>query len=609
MTIMQAKETVMQPHPFKKLIHLLYVPTIFCNMGCEYCYLGDLTENRTDNTQSIDTLKFSLEKLLNAGYLPFNLSFHGGEVTTLPSQTLRQLLMIAQQHYQTYGDVIKQQGFKLNPVHIKTNLLNFPKHYALLDEFAVSISASIDLPLNLHARYRVDKKGQSTLSRMQTNLRLLAQYPHRKKISCVVTKAHLSQIEQFIADIWYLHREIGLDMNRFNIMFSFDSQQNAQKYQNRDNSLVMLSGTEQVAFYQALQQAFKGTELETGFKHEWFCEFTPDYCCSAVNCGDKFFLLQYDGSVYSCPRGQSSEDYYYGNVFQQPIEEIVNNGWQVIERNENKTTVADDCITCEYIQYCHSGCTFVRTETSTSKSYTCDLQKILYQADPARYPPLNKAQIPTYTKTILFHNHLHKIVDKTPQRQRFITPELAVPENSLQALIAKDELLQAIYVKPLFYIEVDQVRYDLCSPILSNEHTLAFLNQHSQVILGIQQDSFALATDETVNNYVLLMLLRNTTVTYGDEARYKQEHIMDYALYSPSLITQASEQQGYYRYDISPILRLHSPLFLAKVKNNLFISTKALREYHYTKQRKNAFYHIQAINLPFPNFEFFWQEV
>lgn len=90
----------------------------------------------------------------------------------------------------------------------------------------------------------------------------------------------------------------------------------------------MLSGTEQVAFYQALQQAFKGTELEVGFKHEWFCEFTPDYCCSAVNCGDKFFLLQYDGSVYSCPRGQSSEHYYYGNVFQQPIEEIVNNGWR-----------------------------------------------------------------------------------------------------------------------------------------------------------------------------------------------------------------------------------------------------------------------------------------
>jgi uncharacterized protein len=444
---------------------------------------------------------------------------------------------------------------------------------------------------------------------MQANLRLLAQYPHRKKISCVVSKAHLANIEQFIADIWYLHQDIGLDMNRFNIMFSFDSQQNVQKYQHRDNNLSMLSGTEQIAFYQALQQAFSGTVLETGFKNEWFCEFTPDYCCSALNCGDKFFLLQYDGSVYSCPRGQSSTQYYYGNVFQQPIEEIVNNGWQVIERNENKSDIAEDCLNCAYMQYCHSGCTFVRTETGTQKSYTCELQKVLYQANPERYPPLAKDQIQTYTKTILFHNHLHKIVDKKPQRTSFLTNELIAPENSLQALIHKDKNLQAIYTEALFYLDVDQVRYDLQSPILSNEHSLAFLNQHSQVILSIRKDSFALLSDEVVNNYVLLMLLRNTSVVYGDEGRIKQEHIMDYALYSPSLIAQASENQAYYEYDISAILRLHHHLFLPKVKNNLFISTKALREYHYTKQRKNAFYHIQAINLPFPNFEFFWQEI
>ena len=39
-------------------------------------------------------------------------------------------------------------------------------------------------------------------------------------------------------------------------------------------------------------------------------------------------------------------------------------------------------------------------------------------------------------------------------------------------------------------------------------------------------------------------------------------------------------------------------------RNNLFFTTFFLREYHYQKQRGNAFYHIQAINLPFQNFEF-----
>ena len=37
---------------------------------------------------------------------------------------------------------------------------------------------------------------------------------------------------------------------------------------------------------------------------------------------------------------------------------------------------------------------------------------------------------------------------------------------------------------------------------------------------------------------------------------------------------------------------------------NLFFTTGYLRDYHYQKQKANAFYHIQAINLPFQNVEF-----
>ena len=40
------------------------------------------------------------------------------------------------------------------------------------------------------------------------------------------------------------------------------------------------------------------------------------------------------------------------------------------------------------------------------------------------------------------------------------------------------------------------------------------------------------------------------------------------------------------------------------VLNNLFVTTFFLREYHYQKQKANAFYHVQTANLPFQNFEF-----
>lgn len=592
----------------KKPVHLLYVPTIFCNMGCQYCYLGELTEARPDE-RAVSTLQFALDKLLAAGYLPFNLSFHGGEVTTLPTKTLQALFAIAQQHYQTHAESIRQWGFKQNPIHIKTNLLNFSKHYAVLDEYHVSISASIDLPLFLHEQYRVDKNGASTLARMEKNLRLLAQYPHRKKLSCVVTQAHYANIDAFIQDIHYLHNEIGLDMNRFNIMFSFDSTQNQAKFHERAEGLQMLSEAQQVDFYQRLKQAFTGTALETGLRDEWFCEFTPDYCCSAVNCGNKFFLLQYDGNVYSCPRGQSSQQYYYGNLLQEDADTIIQRGWQVIERNENTTTIADECTQCEYIQYCHSGCTFVRTETGLQKSYTCRLQKALYQDNPERYKPMPVEQREPYIRKVLMHNNISRLNTYHPYKTSTITPELVDSKNSLQQIITKDVILTELFSDRLFFMEVDGEHYALASPILKNTHDLEFLNETSRITLGVHQDVWQLAGDDVVNNHLLLMLLRDTPVVYGDEGRTKQEHICDYAVYYPSFLHAAEQHGAYYHYDLTPFVRQQAAFYRAGVRNNLFITTKTLREYHYNKQRKNAFYHIQAINLPFPNFEFYWQGV
>ena len=40
-----------------KYIHLLYVPTMACNMCCKYCYLEENTIDEKTNHQAVDTLK------------------------------------------------------------------------------------------------------------------------------------------------------------------------------------------------------------------------------------------------------------------------------------------------------------------------------------------------------------------------------------------------------------------------------------------------------------------------------------------------------------------------------------------------------------------------
>ena len=103
-------------------------------------------------------------------------------------------------------------------------------------------------------------------------------------------------------------------------------------------------------------------------------------------------------------------------------------------------------------------------------------------------------------------------------------------------------------------------------------------------------------------------------VTYGDEGRTKQRHIATHQVYKGVLdhamenaIGNSVENEAdWYVYDISNLIREYANEYSADTPNNLFFTTTELRDYHYRKQRDNAYYHIQAINLPFQNIEFYY---
>ena len=171
----------------------------------------------------------------------------------------------------------------------------------MFDRHKVSISASIDLPLALHARHRTTRGGTDWLPRTLDNIRLLARYPHAKKISATLSSEHLADIPALVHDIWFIHRELGFDMNQFNLMFAFGSELN--RAAKGEAVLTPATPAQQQALYAALKAEFTGTELEEGLRRNWFDEFKPSYCTNAANCGERFYLLQSDGAVYSCVRG------------------------------------------------------------------------------------------------------------------------------------------------------------------------------------------------------------------------------------------------------------------------------------------------------------------
>jgi len=609
----QTKTTVKK---YKKVIHLLYVPTMHCNMSCSYCYLGDLTNVSVDNERALETLKVAVKNFLKNGYLPYNISLHGGEVTTIKKETLAILFDFIEKYYIEHEEDLKKFGFSKKPNHIKTNLYNIDTLMDVLDKYKVSISGSVDLPLFLHKKYRITKNNKSTLDKILQNLKLLAKYKHNKKISCVVTKEHLKHIDAFIKDIKYIHNEIGFDMTKFNIMFSFDSKQNEKKFQTKLDGTEMLNDHEMVFFYNELKKAFMGTNLEKGFKKYWFEEFTPNFCCSAQNCGSKFFLLQSDGNVFSCPRGQSNERYKYGNIYKEGIEKIVNRGFSLIQKNENELDIHEDCSKCEYIKYCNNGCTFVRDETGLKKSYTCQLQKTMYKEDKQIYPPMTKGEVKDYYKFLLFKNNIKTIEkdfegkkEKENETKTTVTPELFENRNTLSEIIKRDKNLIGLYDDENFKISINGKINNLKSQNLKNENSIEILSPDDEILLYVKKEIFSHnASNEVYGNNLLIMCLRETIVQYGDEERQKQEHLFDYSVYYKTFQNCSIEKDGYFIYNLKPIIEFNQDFFINSKVNNLFFTTKKLREYHYTKHKKNAFYHIQAINLPFQNFGFIWMK-
>ena len=574
-----------------KFIHLLYVPTMNCNMQCKYCYLKENTIDLEQNDEYLKTLEYAVDKLKQANVIPFNISLHGGEVTTLSKEDFRNIIKYISNYYKTNKEIIENNGFKLGNPHIKTNLLNLEKHIDTIKEFNVSISGSLDLPFSLHEEYRITKGNNKTLDRILQNVKLLEQIPNRKKVSSTIFKEHYDRTDEIIKDIKYLEKNTCLDMNDFNFMIGFVPDENSL--------LHAMNEQEQVDFYNRMMKEFKGTTLDYGVRNTWFAEFNPTYCTNCDNCGEKFFLLERNGDIYSCVRGQKNNEFYYGNIYKNSVQEILNNAERKIFEIHNKIGFNRECIDCQYLYLCKTGCPYVKNTYKNDKSYTCKLQQEIYKDNDTLYPKDEHNEESAYLYLSKMHPNISNLY--YPKEKNVLNQNIP----SLTEIIEKDIKLKNIYSPDVFILKVDNIEYKLESQIIKNSRDIIYLTDNSEIKLYIKKGVLE-DCDYPASNSLYMMLLTGDTLQYGDEQRVKQEHIMTHQIFTNTIKKEKSDKDGYYCVDITKILSLYYDKLSKENPNNLFFTTTELRDYHYTKHKNNAYYHIQAINLPFQNIELFY---
>ena len=560
-----------------------------CNMCCKYCYLEDNTIDEKTDRNSLDTLRFAIDKFKKSNVVPFNISLHGGEVTTLSKTEFHELIKFIYNYYNDNRQVIVDGGFKVGYPHIKTNMYNLEKHIDTIKEFNVSISGSLDLPLFLHDEYRVTKGNQKTLERILKNVELLKNIPNKKKVSATIFKEHYEHIEEIIKDIKFLHKNTCLDMNDFNFMIGFDY--------NSNGILHHMSEEEQVTFYKRMHQEFDGSDLDTGVNGPWFDEFGPEYCTNCDNCGEKFFLLEKNGDIYSCVRGQKNPDYYYGNIYNDSVEDILTNARNKIFLNHNREPLNEECVKCDYLYLCKTGCPFVKNAYGTNKSYTCRLQQELYKDRGYQKDQYNDEFVYEYVKKMRLEN-----------KEEYIPNRNETTHISLIDLIKQDSNLKYIYDNNSFVLKVDDREYKLESQILKKSRDVIYITPLSKIEIWMKKNMINELCEYPENNSLYIMLLSGDLVTYGDEKRTKQRHIATHQIYK-GVLDGNTNNDDYYIYDITNMIRQYKKDYSFENANNIFFTTAALRDYHYLKQKNNAYYHIQAINLPFQNIEFYYLEL
>ena len=570
-----------------KYIHLLYVPTMACNMKCKYCYLEDNTVDDKSSHTSLETLKYAINKLKKENVIPFNISLHGGEVTTLSKKEFHDLIKYISDYYNENNSVITNAGFKVGRPHIKTNLFGLDKHIDTIKEFNVSVSGSLDLPLSLHDEYRVTKGGNKTLDKILKNIELLKDIPNKKKVSSTIFKEHFVHIDEIIEDIKFLHKNTCLDMNDFNFMIGFDY--------NSNGILHHISEEEQLLFYKRMHEEFDGTDLDYGVNGPWFDEFGPEYCSNCDNCGEKFFLLEKNGDIYSCVRGQKNSDYYYGNIYINTVQEILDTAYNKIFINHNKQPLNKECIECGYLYLCKTGCPFVKNNYNSNKSYTCKLQQQMYQDRNYLKDEYNDDTVYRYVCKM----RLEDSSDYIPNKVESDYP-------SLDNIISSDSSLQYIYDGNSFILNVDDEEYKLESQIIKKTRDFIYITPDSSIKIYMKKNLIEEVCDYPDNNSLYIMILSGDLITYGDENRTKQRHVNTTQIYKGVLEHIKSDKEDYYMYDISNLIKEYKNEYSIDNANNIFFTTSALRDYHYTKQKNNAYYHIQAINLPFQNIEFYY---
>ena len=366
-------DTVTGPVP--RIESILVKPaSAICNLDCEYCFYLDRASDPyadlVERTMSVEMLERLVDGFMFYSWPNSAFAFQGGE-PTLAGLPFFETLVKFQQHYGRNGHNVSNS--------IQTNGTLLDKAWCeLFRDYSFLIGLSLDGPEEIHDRYRFNKAGHPTASKVIDTLRLLQNEKIEFNVLCVVSQANVSKA----CEVFQFFRKLGIDYVQFIPLAEFNPDGSPMPFTiTAEEYGEFLCGLFDVWWPERHSMAVRGfdniAEALAGRK--------PGTCTMHKSC-DSYAVVEYNGDVYPC-------DFFVEKPWK--LGNIGSDTWNQIARRQRRAGFAAkksiphaECAVCEYENICHGGCPKLRhgpNRNFEDLDYFCGAYKQIFKK---AIPPL-----------------------------------------------------------------------------------------------------------------------------------------------------------------------------------------------------------------------------
>lgn len=334
-----------------------------CNIRCEYCFYIDHLKEGDKPAMSYKTLEKIISSYLKLPLQEYSFVWQGGEPTIMGLNFFKKAVEFQKQY--APSNAIISNGLQTNATLIDKPMAEFFASQNFL------LGVSLDGPKDLHNKFRLTIDGKPTHSKVMQGINHLRNEKTEFNILCLVNSENVSKPKE----LYRYYREKGFNFLQFIPCVEYDKNGNLNHYSITGKQWGEFLCEIFDIWYRKDTKKISIRHFDSVLNYLVLGQYTE--CTMDKNCR-QYFVVEYDGEIFPCDFFVE-KNLQLGNINTSTWEEALTASVYK-EFGEKKSAFNSQCISCEWLQFCHGDCPKMRGTGASPNmlSSLCEGWKMFY---------------------------------------------------------------------------------------------------------------------------------------------------------------------------------------------------------------------------------------